>query len=35
MWRRESGELRIESMTREIWSMTRPSGVFQLRHWDP
>jgi hypothetical protein len=33
MWRRESGAFRIESTTLEIWSITRPSGVFQLRHW--
>ena len=35
MWRRESGEVRIDSMTVAIWSTDRPSGVGQDRHWWP
>jgi hypothetical protein len=35
MCRRLSGSAPICSMTCEIWSMCRPSGVGQDRHWWP
>jgi hypothetical protein len=35
MCRRESGFVRIDSMTFEIWSTRRPSGVGHERHWCP
>ena len=35
MWRRQSGLVRICSMTAAIWSTSRPSGVGQDRHWWP
>ena len=35
MWRRLSG-LRLSPSTRAaIWSITRPSGAAQERHWRP
>jgi hypothetical protein len=35
MRRRESGFFRIPSITCAIWSMCRPSGAGQERHWYP